>query len=321
VFTPKNDRTLQQLAAAALLVKNKPTDRYELLNQQSTEFRCIGAHKTVDDYLCGYLTSFERGAPQPVIGDDAKATALRLSALSPPPPQKGGVQQQYVPGVVYFVIYQNHVAVVQSAAMHATAVEKHLHWLLKERTSQLETTVSMALSDEAQKATKEKIKRSHVKSIALGQPLMSEVAPLPLAGTDRSHVEAKSRSKKHPPKKFKPSGRVLDFLKSYFVDSNSFEKLGLNEVFDGNIEVWIEIRFPKRKRSKAEDVMQLMDTLGVALRDIEGDQVALKLADGTKVAGSELKISAKLDVSRYLRTTFRTKLSSGMKWLPGLGNR
>jgi len=296
VLMPHQEQTLQQLVTAALVEKPKPSDRYQPLNMLSTEIRCIGAYKTVGQSLCGYLTSFERGAPQPVIGDDANAAALRLGALFPPRPGKSGVQQQYVPGVVYFVIHRNHVAVVQSASVRATALEAHLNWLLKERTNQLAAMVGMVLSDEAQKATKEKIRLSHVKSIALGQPLMVEVAPLPVVAADGRHVEAKAQPKKPPQKKFRPQGPILDFLRSYFADSNGFERLGLNEVYDGNIEFWIEIRFPKRKRSKAEDAIRLMDTLGVALRDIEGDQVTLKLADGKKVTGKELKISANLDV-------------------------
>lgn len=295
VLTPKQGQSLQQLVAAALSSKPKPADRYEPLNPQSTEFRCIGSYTTVHNCLCGFLTSFERGASQPVIGDDANAAALRLGALAPPPAQKGGVQQQYVPGVVYFVIQQNHVAIVQSASLRASTLEGHLSWLLKERTSQLAATVGMALSDEAQKATKEKIRRSHVKSIALGQPLMAEVPQLPLGGAD-SAGKGSTSAKKPMPKKFRPEGAMVDLLRSYFTSQSDFEKLGLDEVFDGNLEVWIEIRYPKRKRSKPEDAMRLMDTLGVALRDIEGDQVSLELADGKRVTGAELKISAPIGV-------------------------
>lgn len=299
VMTPKQNVNLQQLVLAALLEKSKPADRYEPLNASSSELRCIGQHTTIQACLCGYLTSFERGASQPVIGDDANAAALRLGALPPPAASKGAVQQQYVPGVVYFAIFQNHVAIVQSSTVRTRALEAHLSWLLKERTSSLPAGVGLALSDEAQKATKEKIRRSHVKSISLGQPLMAEVTAeedvisavsiAPLPGAD-------SGGKKKPVKKFRPGGPMVDLIRSYFDDQNSFEKLGFDEVFDGNLEVWIEIRYPKRSRSKPEDAMRLMDTLGIALRDVEGDQVALKLADGKTVTGAELKIASTIDV-------------------------
>ena len=298
VITPKSTQTLQQLVAAALVAQPKASDRYEPLNAQSTELRCIGKHVVSSNCLCGYLTTFERGAAQPVIGDDPTAVSLRLGALPPPPAQKGGVQQQYVPGVVYFAIYQNHLALVQSSAIRSNALENHLSWLLKERTNQLAATDSFALSDEAQKATKAKIRKSHVKSISLGQPLMAEeIVTLPAAaqGADKGHQKAPATNAAKKQRKFRPQGPMVDLIRSYFTDQSDFEKLGLDEVFDGNLEVWIEIRYPKRKRTRPEDAMKLMDTLGVALRDIEGDQVALQLADGSKVTGKELKISAPLD--------------------------
>lgn len=293
VISPKNGQTLQQLVAAALSVKSKPADRLEPLNPQSTELRCIGHHATLNRCLCGYLTAFERGASQPVIEDDPSAASLRLSMLAPA--KKGGVQQQFVPGVVYFAIHGNHVALVQSASLRAAGLEAHLSWLLKERTNQLPATSSFALSDEAQKATKEKIKRSHVKKIAFGQPMMAEVE----MQADQSFGVKSQKGGQKPAKsatKFRPAGPVMDMLKSYFNDEESFEKLGLDGVFDGNLELWIEIRYPSYKRSKGQDAVALMDMLGVALRDIEADQVKLELEDGSKVRGQELKISSTLEV-------------------------
>jgi hypothetical protein len=41
--------------------------------------------------------------------------------------------------------------------------------------------------------------------------------------------------------------------------------------------------------------MRLMDTLGIALRDIEGDQVDLQLANGHRVSGKELRISGTVE--------------------------
>lgn len=299
VTQPKQTQTLQQLVAAALSAKPKPADRLEPLNTQSSELRFIGHFTTVSNCLCGYLTAFERGATQPVIDDDPSAASLRLSMLAPPAAKKGGVQQQYVPGVVYFAIHNNHVAVIQSATMRTTSLESHLSWLLKERTNQLPATVAFALSDEAQKATREKIKRSHVKRISFGQPLMSEVeAPPPsqdLTQSQASSTLPKSKQAK-PPKKFRPGGPALDLLRGYFADDAAFENLGLDGVFDGNLELWIEIRYPKRKRTKPEDSAALMDTLGVSLRDVESDQVVLELEDGNTVKGQELRISSNIDI-------------------------
>ncbi len=290
-ISPKPGQNLQQLIGAALVKHPKPGNRYEPLNPQSTELRCIGMHYVESNCLCGFMTSFERGAAQPVVADDPAAASLRLGALVPPPAKNGTAQQQYVPGVLYFVVYNNHVVIVQSHSMRSGAFEAHLNWLLKSRTSELPATSIFALSNEAQKATKAKIQQSHVKAISLGQPLMSQVAvPVAPQADGSGDVPPKSPRRKTE-SKFRPEGPMLDLLRNLFSDENDFEKLGLDEVFDGNLEVWIEIRYPKRKRTRAEDAVKLMDTLGVALRDLEGDQVSLELANGHKVSGNELKIS------------------------------
>lgn len=283
-------RTLQQILSAALGSVPKPADRYEALNAQSTELRCIGKHVNIHNCLCGYMTSFERGAVQPAVSDDPNAASLRLGAISPPAPKAGSAAQQFVPGVVYFAIFNNHVVMVATHAMRASTFEAHLNWLLKGRTNQLPATTAFALSDEAQKATKEKIRKSHVKAIALGQPLMSEmVVQSPKAGgTSKEKMEKKTV--------FKPEGPMYDLIKTFFADEAQFERLGLDEVFDGNLEVWIEIRYPKYKRSKPEDAVKLMDSLGLALRDIEGDQVSLELQNGHRVSGKDLKISGVIEV-------------------------
>ena len=294
-------RNLQQLIGAALSTFAKPSDRYEPMNPDSSELRCIAHNDIINGCLCGYMTSFERGASQPVVADDPVASSLRLSALSPPPAKKGSAQQQYVPGVLYFAIFQNHVTYVSTHAMRSSTFESHLNWLLKSRTSELDATTPFALSDEAQKVTKAKIRKSHVKAISIGQPLMSEVVETKAITNSSANQtfaidEQKFKSKKQKAQsKFSPQGPMFELIRNLFNDENEFEKLGLDEIFEGNLEVWVEIRYPKRKRSQPEDTVKLMDTLGVALRDLEGDQVVLELQNGHRVSGKELKISGTVE--------------------------
>lgn len=290
-ITPKQDQTLQQLLSGSLVNLTTASQRTEPLNSQSTEVRVIGHHKEVNSMLCGYLSTFERGKSQPVITDDPSAANLSLGAVPPPPLAKGGKKQEYIPGVIFFAVFDNHIALTQSTTMRSSSLESHFAWLLKSKTPVIPATSSLVLSDEAQKATKERIRQSHVKSIAFGQPLMSEFTA-PRSSTEDLKGQAKGAKKKQ----FKPTGPMFELLKQFFDDSK-FESLGLNEVFDGNLEVWIELRYPKRKRSQAEDTIQLMDNLGIGLRDIEGDQVTLQLANGHKVSGKDLKISGNISIA------------------------
>lgn len=288
-------QTLQQLLNQALGKFSTVGDRLEPLNKEGTEFRLIGNHQTLRSCLCGYLSSFKRGAKQPVIVDDATAQRLSLSAVSPPPPKNGEAKKEFVPGVIYFAVIGNHVAFVATHALRVNMLELHLHWLLKNKASVLDAAIPFALSNEAEKATREKIKKSQVKSIAFGQPLMevveetdSTLTPLVASSKGTRTVQATKSVF------FRPIKAVWDMIKPA-LPNDAFEKLGLDGVFSDDLEVWIEIKYPKRTRARSEDTAELMNKIGIAVRDMEDANVLLQLANGHKVSGQELRISGTIE--------------------------
>src|SRR5690606_14640820 len=96
--------------------------------------------------------------------------------------------------------------------------------------------------------------------------------------------------------KFRPQSSVVEFLKS-FLPEDKFSKLGLTtNVFDGDLEVWLQIKYPNRKRVLPNDTVKLVDDLAIAMRDQDESALRLKLGDGTEVKGSELKISTNVPV-------------------------
>lgn len=283
-FTGAQKLTLQQLVSSALSRHTYVEDRSETIDAQASEIRVISHHMDVNGFLCGHMVSFERGRYQTVISDEPKAKRLSLSAVVPP--IEKNVQQQYAPGVLYFAISQNHVVVMQSAAIRTGAFEHHLAWLLRTKSNLLNSKQGFVLKDEPMPATRERIKRSHVKSVSLGRPLMSETSED--AGTVVLGAGAT--------KKFKPDNAFIELIKDFVSDSSRFEKLGLEDgLFDGNLEVWIEIRYPKRQRSKPEGAVKLLDNLGIALRDLDDNHAKLTLNDGSIVTGKDLRISSDLE--------------------------
>lgn len=311
-------RSLQQLVTSALDSLPKPADRHESKDADGKEIRAIGKHYAENGCLCGYLTSWERGAAQPVIEDSPTATSLRVSTLPPPAAKNGEAQKQYVPGILYFAIFGNHVAFIATQALRSNALEAHLNWLLKIKTSELDKKTPLILSDEVKKATKERIKKSHVKAIAFGQPLMTEVE-VPAAQPRGQAAQTTTPAKTTSHTGFKPTGAMWDMLRSFITDQNQLEELGLNDVFDSNLEVWIQIRHPKRQRSHSENAVKLMDTLGVALRDVDGDQVSLRLADGNRISGHDLKVSGSVSALLDQNNLFDEKdiLVQISSWLRG----
>lgn len=281
-------------------------DRLEATDSGATEFRVISASRSEGGFLCGRLTTFERGRFQVVIADDPDATDLPLSAIEPP--NKAGIQHQFATGILYFCIFRNHVAVVQSAALKAGRFEQHLAWLLRDKTELLTAQQGVALSDEPQPATRERIRKTHVKSIMLGRPLLEQpVIEATTAGSGKAQT------------RFRGSGPFISLIKDW-IEPTQFERLGLEEgVFDGNLEVWIEFRYPKRLRSNPEDAVRLLDDLALALRDIDEDEARLELADGTRIAGNQLKISGKLGITVTDGLIDESELYSSMRgWLEKL---
>jgi hypothetical protein len=285
-IVPTSAQTLQQLLQLALNQQKKIKERLEPVDASASHFRVISSSKVVKGVLCGTIVAFERGAFQLVILDDPEATSLTIGALEPP--EKDHKQQQYVPGVLFFAVFENHLVVVHSQSLKTSALEQHLAWLLREKTGLLGAQQGLALADEIKKATKDRIRKSHVKALSFGRPFMAAPDADTLAATTGIHV------KKSDVSKLEPDSAVVNFIKS-ILPNDRFAKLNLEDaVFEGNLEVWLEIRYPAHSRSQPADTIKLIDDLAIALRDQDEDSVALELADGTKVKGSDLKISSPL---------------------------
>ncbi len=282
-FTPEQERNLQQMLSTALSQHSVALDRAEAIGSKASEFRVISQHKTVGAFLCGQLTTFDRGSYQTVIKDDPKAKTLSLNAVSPP--KIDDVQSQFVPGVLYFALFKNHIVLIQNTTVKTSTFEQHLAWLLRTKCNILNSTDGFFLKDEPPPATKDRIKKSHVKNICVNRSLMIE------SSTQKDNNKSKTA-------RLKTDNTFINLLKDFCSDSLQFEKLGLeNNLYADNLDVLIEIRFPKRQRSKAEDSIKLLDDLGILLRDHDEDEVKLELSDGSVVKGKNLIISSSIEIN------------------------
>lgn len=282
-FTSEQERNLQQMLSTALT--NCPTagDRSETIDTKATEFRVISRYKNHGSFLCGQFTTFTRGSHQTVIEDNPSEKILSHNTV--PPPKIEDIQSQFIPGILYFALFENHIVFVQSSAVRLAIFEQHLAWLLRTKFNILDSKDGFYLKDEPQPATKAKIKKSHVKKICVNRSLMTES----LSNADKNQNKVT---------RFRTDNLFINFLKGIINDSPQFEKLGLEDnLYADNLEVWIEIAFPKRQRSKAEDSIRLMDDLGILLRDLDEDQVKLELSDGSIIKGKNFVISTSIDVN------------------------
>lgn len=312
---PPSSQNLQQMLSAALNQCSKVKDRLETVDAAANAFRLIAAHETKDGILCGAMVTFERGSYQLVVSDDPDAASLNMGAIAPPANE--GKQQQFVPGTLFFAIFEDHLAIVQSSALRATGFEQHLAWLLRTETKQLASNQGLVLADEPKQATVARIKSAHVKSLNIGRPFMEPFNEAAEDGTVRTTEFTEKQ--KTDVSKLKPIAEVVDFLRSY-LPNDRFAKLNLEEaVFDGNLEVWLEIKYPARVRNMPESTVKLIDDLAIAMRDQDENSVQLTLGDGSKIKGSDLKISTALTMKLNSGVPDLADFYSEMRaWLQGL---
>ena len=272
--------TLEQLLSTARLKVPTISSRREATDPAASEFRFIsdwGAAANAG--IHGRLSIIQKSKFPVALLDDPTKQTLPLKEFYPP------AGHDYSPGVSHFVVVNNHVAMTQSTLLRSSALEAHLAWLLRDQTKQLHSEQGLSLSDEPQKATKDRIRRSHVKSVMLGRPIFE--------ASDKGAGDGKRREIFQADTK----GPIAQLLQR-FIGVENFDKLGLKEgVFESNLEVWIEIRYPKHSRSQTPKSIKLLDELSLALRDVDEEEIKLTLSDGSIVTGKQLKISSQVDVA------------------------
>ena len=285
----KNNSNLQSLLENSLMNLKTVKSRLETVDSSGNTYRLIAKHSKKGSMLAGHLISFERGNYQLVVGDDPSATSLELDAIEPP--RQGETIQQFVTGVVYFCIFENYVALIQSSSLRASALERHLAWIIRDKAGVLGNTDGLALVDEPHKATAEKIRRTHIKRVSLGLPFMKEDAPFEASTSTGGNNPTPSRGEAQ----YKADRTLKGFFRRR-LSEDCFSKLNLADVvFDGDLEVWLDIKHPKYQRNHPAKTTKLLDDLGIALRDQEENSVKIELRDGTTIAGSQLKISSPVD--------------------------
>jgi hypothetical protein len=120
-----------------------------------------------------------------------------------------------------------------------------------------------------------------VKEVEIGAPFI-----------DTQKQEVKSEIKGLRFAAYEYGGLGIDILRQV-LGADKINKMRLADAVDGNIEVTLKIRY---KRSTTEKAHRFLDNIALAVRNLDEDEVKLKLAGGGTVKGSELKLSAPVSI-------------------------
>ncbi len=217
--------------------------------------------------------AYEPGSKAAALIKDMSAKQLSISHFSAPDDDVTGTPQDWVEGLLYFMIRENYVVFAQSTTVRSIQLEHHLTWLL---TQNVASPVIVTLSDRAPRDVEQLIRTNHVKSVFIGGSLISaDQEGLSTDKVDRQSV--------------KLAGPMLDAVKAT-LGGQQFRWL---DGLDGNLEAKLELTF---KRDTTTEAQKLLDNLAVALRHVEGVDTDLVLANGQKIAHDRLRLITSLSM-------------------------
>lgn len=263
--------TLQDLLKVALQKCSTVRQRSQNIGVDipAVRYRLIGQHYTFKTALAGILVSYEPGAKASSLIKDEDADQLPLDSYSAPP-APGGKTREWVEGLLYFLVRENHLVFIQAMSVRHQQLEEYLTWFL----SPPDSALTVTLVDQPPKGIAKQIRDHHVKKILIGGSLL-EVAP-----TETVEKEG-----------FKIEGALFEAVKAAIgTDNQSFK---WNEGLDGNLEARIELTY---RRATTESAQHLLDQLALAFRKTEGVETWLTLGNGNTLSASTLHQSTKRSI-------------------------
>lgn len=91
------------------------------------------------NHFFGDLTQYTQGYMQALIGNQGNVPMLNVEQ-EPPPDGK-----EYVHSMMYWMVIDDHVLIIQSRSLTAKRLEEYLTWLLKDRTTTIDQTGQIIL--------------------------------------------------------------------------------------------------------------------------------------------------------------------------------
>lgn len=286
--TPANI-TLQAAIDSALSSKKLVKSRWQTVGgDDSGVHRFVNYHTKDKNITYGELVMFETGRSQQAIAIEDKER-LDISAFKPP--KKDGKTLEFIESVLYFAIYENHIALIQSRALKSKDFESHLFWFLGNECSNV-CDDPIFLIDQPKESARKKVERHPVKKVKIGTPLESEVQG------DHSvdqEVEEDETIETMKAKRlwFRPKGVGFDILAAVLGDDWK-RGLSLEESLDeANLKVNVEVTYLRKTSERSH---KILNQVAQSLRHFDPEDTVIELDGGGTLKGNELKFSAPLSI-------------------------
>jgi hypothetical protein len=284
---PMGTETLQTVLGAALQKSPKPWKRRHNPDRDQRTFCFInytGKHGLQDkpeSLLGAELFSFTLGADQSTLLVDEEAAQIDVQSISP------GNGKEFLEGNIYFGVLDDHVIVMQSAALRFKDLEDHLNWLLSRHTQVIAEDNGVSLLDQVPR-TQEK-NYADTKGIVLRAPIefdTSNYAEERRAGAEEVKLRPKG-----------PGWAALGAMLGEFFDLPDYLRAD-DLLRSHSLQVQLQLRW---KRSPDEDTSDLMASIAHNLRHIT----------------NELDYSIQTRSGDITRDDFKLHKPCNIEWLEG----
>ncbi|MGL6348515.1 MAG: hypothetical protein ACRC2U_01395 [Aeromonas sp.] len=303
------DLTLQNILENLLLKTDAPTfkatARKEMINADADYCRLINRNKQFHGMFFGQLVFFEPGKSQTFITLDEDAEFYNISSLTSESIKDDDTQdastlnreklrKEFINSILYFGVFDNHVVILQSAALRARELETHLVWFLGSCTDSISTESILILKDKPTEETLKKIQSLPVKTVRLGAPVgtYEEIT----ASSDTKDIEAESSTRselKAKNIKWAPKGAGFDVIRA-LMDAGLFEKVNLDDALDdANFKVSLEISYIRKTTINGQ---KMIDNIATSMRHMDESDVRIELQGGGTLKGEDLKLSGPISV-------------------------
>lgn len=271
-FLVEKTRTLQELLQEALKACGKTGGRVQADDGEDGVKRVLNEHRKVGTALGGVLYRFTPGQHQVVVAPNPDAEEWPVAQVRPP--MRGKQISEFVEGLLFFLVFEDHVIVSQSAALRIGQLEDYLSWFLRDVAKVTDKNEMVYLQD----VPSEKLRReglSHVRSVSFGVPLARAEKEASAVGEGRKntikHILSNQRMA------FVESG-----LKAFGVD---IPAAGLTKHDAESVEVLIELRIGGRR---VDDTNELLDEVGTLFANLPDRDYEITFDDGRKLKGADL---------------------------------
>lgn len=286
---------------------SKPSQRQQKANEEDTVVIFVNKVNEYNGMTIGQLVYLETGKHQQYITVDDDADYYSIDAMSSelipeadaataaiaddaPEQSRIKKRKEFVESILYFGVVDNHIVIIQSAALSSRQLEAHLAWLLGTCTNYLGKSANLVLQDKPAESVFRKMEQTPAKSISVGAPLTTDVYPstsTPSSSAPAIDVEPGLHANKV---RFQPAGPAASLIRA--IAPGLFEKLNLEESLDeANIHVSLEITYNRKTTKTGQSVI---DQIATSLRHSPASDVVINLQGGGKITGDELKLSGNI---------------------------